>query len=432
MKPGIYARDPGPPDPFRALGDTEWLRRLVANIAGADLLTAEMHSTAQLDGYVLTLTVEFPCVDRPPGGFHYDPTVLPSPTVGFHREVLNHECVIPRIAMYVHDSVAKLLMLVEHECQLLGKRVQAIQRGEPDPGERGPVPYHDDDPDWRDEAPDLTEYVTGARVLLWVPPGHELTEPVHGQIVGHGPMLTSSGAGMRGRHRWRAGHALRAECLLRAYGHLLSAHAAPAPGCHCGFNAFHDVGTLLDHADERTVGTFNVIALVRAWGQLEVHAEGFRSEWVEPIAIVKGLRLKDARAAAEYSGLPLVDAGPAADDFAAEYGSPVPAELRHVDVVRDEFAGLRSIVSRVPGHAVVSLVNPMTGQPQDAIMLKHGDRLSVNISGEQIDLGYNATNREPVLLKAPVDWWMDYRPAAGKVIVGDLLGPHCELHWRSA
>lgn len=104
-------------------------------------------------------------------------------------------------------------------------------------------------------------------------------------------------------------------------------HAAPAPSCDCGLYAYHRMpeawteGTLKGH----------VGAVVNAWGRMEVHREGFRSEYAEIALLVHDPycgpnRLKKIRKAARTYDVGVVSV----DDLDAEarsLGVSIPESL---------------------------------------------------------------------------------------------------------
>lgn len=194
-----------------------------------------------------------------------------------------------------------------------------------------------------DERPaDVAGGVIGYRVLFYIGPH---TQAMVDQGLGatrtvEGPALMSTGVGAIAGDQWKAGRPMHAKCLVDDFGFgrlTLTGepveHIVPAPGCHCGFNAYHDLAGLLRNATPDMVGMWNVVAAVRGWGRVAVHTDGFRSEWVEPVAIIDahGPRATatpaTAKAAAEHAGLPLVDLDQA-PGFMREYGDPVPLEHR--------------------------------------------------------------------------------------------------------
>lgn len=60
-------------------------------------------------------------------------------------------------------------------------------------------------------------------------------------------------------------------------------HVAPQPGCTCGIYAFH---TLDEFLDEYNVGEYEIVTLIRAFGNIEMHDRGFRTETAEVIAFL--------------------------------------------------------------------------------------------------------------------------------------------------
>lgn len=57
-------------------------------------------------------------------------------------------------------------------------------------------------------------------------------------------------------------------------------HAAPHPGCDCGFYAVHELKNA-----ERWNGVQSVLGAVTAWGRMEVHRKGFRAQYIQPVLI---------------------------------------------------------------------------------------------------------------------------------------------------
>jgi hypothetical protein len=142
---------------------------------------------------------------------------------------------------------------------------------------------------------------------------------------------TSKAAMMRrlGSEPWAIGTS-HARCLLEAAGH--TAHPAPANGCMCGLYGWHAPKAALDAC--RTTRDLVAGAII-AWGDLQVHAAGFRAEHARPVALAlpaepSRLRrrpstpLEPLRRASERYGIPLVEGARLADE-AAEHGAALPA-----------------------------------------------------------------------------------------------------------
>lgn len=134
---------------------------------------------------------------------------------------------------------------------------------------------------------------------------------------------------------WRPG-VNRARCNLGTPTLFMAAadptHDAPHGDCDCGFYAFHD---LPPHP--RSVYSFDrrtdmVLGAVAAWGNLEVHHDGFRAECAQILAIAEPTRYQHATPegfalAVETYRVPVV----ACDELQAEamkHGQPLPEAAR--------------------------------------------------------------------------------------------------------
>lgn len=113
-------------------------------------------------------------------------------------------------------------------------------------------------------------------------------------------------------------------------GLTLPAHDAPHRECECGLYAWFKVNRKSGKLNAG--GGLTVYGAVTAWGRMEVHADGFRAEYAEPVALAYSPRdpyedLVKAETMAGELGLPLVTL----DDLPAEagkHGQDVPDELR--------------------------------------------------------------------------------------------------------
>lgn len=66
----------------------------------------------------------------------------------------------------------------------------------------------------------------------------------------------------------------------------------PGPGCVCGFHAFYDLDGLQKFfADTlmRSLLASGIVGLVRGWGDVRLHPNGWRSHFAEPMALFQGL-----------------------------------------------------------------------------------------------------------------------------------------------
>jgi hypothetical protein len=106
------------------------------------------------------------------------------------------------------------------------------------------------------------------------------------------------------------------------------AHRAPDAACDCGLYARHLPANGIEAQDE-------IHGAIVAWGQLHVHADGFRAEHAQVIALVESVRSDVRRRAAELHaarryGAVLVPADQL-ETVAREYGDPVdPAVLANL------------------------------------------------------------------------------------------------------
>lgn len=107
-----------------------------------------------------------------------------------------------------------------------------------------------------------------------------------------------------------------------------SDHDAPHAGCDCGYYAWHSL--------ERVIGLGPcdgfIHGAVAAWGRMEVHADGFRAEYAQPVVFGYSdtYTVRSFRAAEDFArehGVRLVplDELP---EFASVFGAPVPENLR--------------------------------------------------------------------------------------------------------
>ena len=102
---------------------------------------------------------------------------------------------------------------------------------------------------------------------------------------------------------WERGRPTRARCTRRGY--ITHAEHAPAGDCSCGLYAVHPWAY---RAANWPRGGLEVFGTVRAWGCLQLHAEGFRAQWAEPASLF----LVGASRRSEY-GRVLVDLAAAHD-----------------------------------------------------------------------------------------------------------------------
>ena len=136
-----------------------------------------------------------------------------------------------------------------------------------------------------------------------------------------------------------------------------SGHTAPAGDCVCGLYAFHGAPPA---PSPGTVGA------IRAHGQLESHATGFRAQYAEVVALVQRRRRprrRELRAAAMYD-VPLV-ALPELEDVARTHGRPLAAgqrPARERDEVLDAHPRLRRVHDALE-HAYARFAGALRRRP---------------------------------------------------------------------
>ena len=141
-----------------------------------------------------------------------------------------------------------------------------------------------------------------------------------------------------GESYWHAG-ANRARCSV-SNGPYSSRerHEAPGPKCGCGLYAMHDGERMVAGGLTSTYGKARVLGAVTAWGRLEVHADGFRAEYAQVVALAydpaQGIAVEHhTRRTAEAFDVPCVPL----DEFlevASGFGEAIPAGMRGNSDVR--------------------------------------------------------------------------------------------------
>jgi hypothetical protein len=138
-----------------------------------------------------------------------------------------------------------------------------------------------------------------------------------------------------GYRYWRVGRDGALRCMLSRDTWLEGAnrascwrcgHDAPGRLCRCGFNALHELP--LAELDEYRGAVLGAIA---AWGEVDVHRTGFRTQFAKVIALADGGVRRPARRtrilrAAERYEVPLVPLG-RLPEIAALDASPIDPSL---------------------------------------------------------------------------------------------------------
>lgn len=118
-------------------------------------------------------------------------------------------------------------------------------------------------------------------------------------------------------------------------------NSAPGSDCECGWYALHDPSDFWYGKQASTSGLYGMVfgtaetdplvsGVIAAWGNVEVHHQGFRAQHARVVAIALPEGKRDAvvaRAVATEYGVPVVAAKQLAQ-IAGEFGSTVPVEMR--------------------------------------------------------------------------------------------------------
>jgi hypothetical protein len=137
-------------------------------------------------------------------------------------------------------------------------------------------------------------------------------------------------------HLWTPG-VNQAEC--RANQHIIGADriknpvsnrvtdSVPSTECGCGFYAHHTIRDSREYQPGVYQGDVRpVFALVKGWGRIQVHYDGFRSQYQEILAIVPGEDADYDKQAARYYGVPYLTGD--IETIASEFGKRAPVESR--------------------------------------------------------------------------------------------------------
>jgi hypothetical protein len=161
-------------------------------------------------------------------------------------------------------------------------------------------------------SPDLMEYVLGYRqwsLIKDAPTGH----------------LVGLGAHGWGLNTWEGPAEIRATCGFAAdIGD--PSHTSPHPECECGLYARHWLGNTRPDGYSRWVGaadsdSASVWGAVLARGRMEVHADGFRAEYMRPLALLAETEVGHAFALPSFTDPDDLTA------YAKKHGRAIPTEL---------------------------------------------------------------------------------------------------------
>jgi hypothetical protein len=98
----------------------------------------------------------------------------------------------------------------------------------------------------------------------------------------------------------------------------------PSSECSCGLYCHHDYQKSLDYIPGSDIVIFGI---VKGWGRVEVHYDGFRCQYAEILAIVPGPNMEYAKKAADFYDVPLITGGDI-ELIASEFGKKCPTTSR--------------------------------------------------------------------------------------------------------
>lgn len=128
---------------------------------------------------------------------------------------------------------------------------------------------------------------------------------------------------------WRPG-VNEAVCCTPMMHEEMEGSVARVPGgrCGCGFHAYYDWEERRLHSYHGLAGYIN--GIVRGWGAMERHPDGWRAQFSEVLALITGVHEGTddrVRQAAERYGVPTVPVG-AVPAVLSEFGDIFPKEFR--------------------------------------------------------------------------------------------------------
>lgn len=179
--------------------------------------------------------------------------------------------------------------------------------------------------------PDLTEKVIGFR--YWKPDhGWLQSQGIGEHYWGRGVNEAKCEAGMRSQGFAYFTWQLTSASGLGLYDEpkTTKPHHAPGNGCTCGLHAYHKPLPGLTGKGPFSGEAMHILGAVKAWGRMEVHANGFRSQYAEVLALAynEAWPLAMVELTKELARSYEVDCVPMErlEAFALEQGSPIPPE----------------------------------------------------------------------------------------------------------
>lgn len=104
-------------------------------------------------------------------------------------------------------------------------------------------------------------------------------------------------------------------------------HSSPGVDCHCGFNAFHSFEKL-DESDYRNIS--EVIGTVAGAGRVQLHRDGWRSEYAQIIALYDPKTYEhhseELEKLSHYYGVPVFDNVSDLNEYSKKYAKPIASD----------------------------------------------------------------------------------------------------------
>lgn len=155
------------------------------------------------------------------------------------------------------------------------------------------------------------------------------------------PQLSSISISTKG---WEPG-------VNEALCHAGNDHVAPDTNCNCGLYAYHiPLKGGYWNCDQYLVGA------VKAWGQIQVHREGFRAEFMEIVGL--GIVENDGRRlvleSSQFKDIPVVGSPDELEALAEQHGQSIPESLRpnKDQYVRELVKEKRELIARLKARGV--------------------------------------------------------------------------------
>lgn len=131
----------------------------------------------------------------------------------------------------------------------------------------------------------------------------------------------------------------KAVCGTPAAHEMYAGTNAPVPGsmCGCGFYAYHEYSDDIGRFPSEPTGQKSPVGIVRGWGQMQCHPDGWRAEYAEILALVENGSPRMHAVAKRY-GVPLLPSS-SMPEVAIEFGDVVPPWRRPRNNQQDHARG---------------------------------------------------------------------------------------------